>query len=119
MGGFLGTIERVVDGDTIIVSIDLMPILGVEGEVKHNVRLLGINAMEHNTTQGKAAKDWLTQLATGKQCLISIAHPDKYGGRVDADVWLSGDSETLSQRLIDSGNAISWDGKGQKPILNA
>lgn len=115
MSGFIATIVEVTDGDTIVVQADLMPLLGIEGEVRHHVRLLGINAPEKTTPEGKAAKSWMTGLALNKECLVGLAHPDKYGGRVDADIWLTGDATTLSQRAIDSGHAKFWDGKGQKP----
>lgn len=114
--GFLGHVVRVTDGDTIHVSADLMPLLGIVGNVEHDIRLLGINAPEHGTPAGDAATAWMTETAFDKDCLVVIAHPDKYGKRVDATVWISGHTQDLATEAIAAGHALPWDGRGVKPI---
>ncbi len=82
-------VVRVVDGDTIIVSID-----GNE----RKVRMIGIDTPEsvhpdqtRNTDQGKIAADFTAELLTGKQVYLEYDtdRTDDYG-RILAYVWLDG-----------------------------
>lgn len=110
MGGFVATIIRVTDGDTIVTEVDLMPLLGIDGELRHKVRFVGVNAPEKNTQAGKDARAFLTELATNKECLVQITNIDKYGGRHDGNVWLAGDSKTLAQHILDAGLGVPYSG---------
>jgi endonuclease YncB( thermonuclease family) len=115
MSGIVGKIVEVTDGDTIVVQVDTMPLFGREGLLLFNVRLLGLQAPENKTAAGKAATKWVTDQALGRECLLGIEHPDKFGKRVDGRVWLAGDTVELTQRIIDAGHAQPWDGKGPRP----
>lgn len=91
-------VVRVVDGDTIIVS--------VEGE-EVKVRLIGVDTPESvhedetkNTSEGKEASEWTTNLLTGKQVYLEydVENEDNYG-RTLAYVYLD-DGKTMVNRLL-------------------
>jgi endonuclease YncB( thermonuclease family) len=66
---------KVVDGDTIIVDIDLG--LGIWSR-KVRLRLIHLNTPEIDTEEGKAARAYL-EAAINKQLLVSTKGKDKYG----------------------------------------
>lgn len=91
-------VVRVVDGDTIVVSIE-------DKEVK--VRLIGVDTPESvhedeskNTAEGKEASEWTTDLLTGTQVYLEydVETEDKYG-RTLAYVYLD-DGKTMVNRLL-------------------
>jgi micrococcal nuclease len=50
-------IQRIVDADTMDVFIDL----GFSAYTKQRIRLLGVQAPERYTTEGKAATEWVEE----------------------------------------------------------
>lgn len=85
-------VERVVDGDTIIVLIDL----GFKVEERHYLRLRGIDCPELVTEEGKRAKRFVEkQLAKVSEVILTSTRSDKYG-RYLADVWLPAKAVILS-----------------------
>lgn len=91
-------VERVVDGDTIVVSID-------NKNVK--VRLIGMDTpesvhpnKEKNTAEGKQASDWVKHLLAGQQVFLEydVGQTDRYG-RTLAYVYLA-DQKTMVNRLL-------------------
>ena len=93
---------RVVDGDTIVVLIDF----GLGLTQPWHVRLLGINAPELNTVEGKTARSFLTSIIESKPLTVRSVRFDKYGGRIDGDVF-AGDIN-LSQTMINNGMAVKY-----------
>jgi micrococcal nuclease len=67
-------LNRVIDGDTVNLTIDL----GFRLTYTANCRLAGINAPEMNTDEGKTAKVALMQML-GDEFLIDSTGLDKYG----------------------------------------
>ncbi len=109
------TLSRVVDGDTVDIAIDL----GFSITTKQRVRLLGINAPEHNTPEGQKAIGFVTRWFAEKPpaFLVRSAKPgggDKYGRYLATIVADSG--RVLNDDLVSSGNAKPWDGQGSKPV---
>jgi micrococcal nuclease len=118
---YQATLERVVDGDTVDIVIDL----GFSTFRKERIRLYGVDAPEINTEAGKLAKgfveEWFwdnpkffieTIVADGK----NLSKRDKYGrylGTIGAtyndveDEHRLGDPPpyTLNGKLITSGHA--------------
>jgi endonuclease YncB( thermonuclease family) len=118
---YQATLERVVDGDTVDVVIDL----GFSTFRKERIRLYGVDAPEINTEAGKLAKGFVegwfrdnakffveTIVAEGK----NVSKRDKYGrylGTIarqyrDLTEPVSMDDpphQTLNGRLIKSGHA--------------
>lgn len=91
-------VVRVVDGDTIVVSVE-------SEEVK--VRLIGVDTPESvhedetkNTAEGKEASEWTANLLTGKQVYLEydVENEDNYG-RTLAYVYLD-DGKTMVNRLL-------------------
>lgn len=110
---YTASVIRVIDGDTVDVSIDL----GFSVTIKQRVRLLGINAPEKNTSEGLAASQFLTNvLLSGSQVTLRSRRPqagDKYGRYLASIDYMGAD---ISQRMITQGYAVAWDGKGIKPV---
>lgn len=77
---------RVVDGDTLAVTIDLPPF----NRLDKKLRLRGLNCPEMDTDAGKAAKRYVQSLVDrADEVVITTTKPDKYD-RYLADVFLLG-----------------------------
>ena len=104
------TIERVVDGDTIDVTLDL----GFDVRLhKQRCRLAGIDTPESRTRDlaekklGLAAKDRLIELCSGPISIKSFGK-GKYG-RILAIPYTE-DGKDICQLLIKEGHAVEYDG---------
>lgn len=105
------TVVRVLDGDTIVMDVDL----GFFMYVRMSCRLFGINAIELHDAGGSQAKTHLSSLLpAGTEVVVKSVQPDKYAGRFDGVVML-GDTN-INQTLVDQGYAAAWDGKGPHPV---
>ena len=116
-------VERVVDGDTIDVIIDL----GFKTWKKVRVRMEGINTPESRTRdleekkRGLAAKDRLIEILelNNNECVLQVSGVGKFG-RAIASVYvdtLSPASEkssmttiNVNKQLIEEGHAVAYDG---------
>lgn len=113
MHQYQATIVRVIDGDTIVVDLDLGFGVWVR---RQTMRLLGCNSWEKHTPAGGAASTNLTTvLPAGTQVQLTSVKVDKWGGRYDAAVLLA-DGTDLVDTLITQGWAAQWDGTGVKPV---
>jgi len=112
---YRATVTRVIDGDTIVVDIDL----GMyHHEVDVPIRLRCCAARELRDEGGPEARDNLaTLLPPGTVVLLSTAKPDKYSRRWDASVlYADGDIvRNLSAALVATGWAVQWNGRGAQP----
>jgi micrococcal nuclease len=104
------TIERVVDGDTIDVTLDL----GFDVRLhKQRCRLAGIDTPESRTRDlaekklGLAAKDRLIELCSGPISIKSFGK-GKYG-RILAIPYTE-DGKDICQLLIKEGHAVEYEG---------
>jgi len=107
-------IERVVDGDTLVVLIRA----GFRNVLREKLRLRGINTPELGTPEGEAAKKFVMKLLPAGTLIVLKSHKcktDTYG-RFVADVFfkegahhakdiLTG-SVYLNQHLLDEGYAV-------------
>jgi micrococcal nuclease len=116
-------VDRVVDGDTIDVTIDL----GFKVWKKMRVRMEGINTPESRTRdleekkRGLAAKDRLIEILkfNDNKCILKVSGVGKYG-RALATVMVNSlsplngeDGVTLidvNKRLIEEGHAVEYYG---------
>ena len=104
-------LRRVVDGDTIDVSLNV----GFDIVFNTRIRLLGINAPESRTRdlvekeKGLAAKDWLIATITDKEIVIKTTL-DKKGkfGRVLGEIFVDG--VNINQQMITEGHAVVYNG---------
>ena len=112
-GPVAAEVLRVIDGD----SIEVRARLWLDLDLTVQVRIRGIDAPEtgfrakcpSEMTTGAAAKQRLGELAVGQVLLANIT-PDKYGGRVDADV-TNGAGTDLKTAMLASGLARAYDGQ--------
>lgn len=100
-------VNRVIDGDTIDVDIDL----GFWVTVSYRVRLKGIDAAETRTKnleekqKGINARLWLEkELAREGEWIIETHKEDKYG-RILGTLYFVGDPVTLNERMLNEGIA--------------
>ena len=100
-------IEKIVDGDTLDVSIDL----GFNLTTVQRVRLKGINAAETRTkdlkekAEGLATKAWLEkELSREGEWVIETFKEDKYG-RILGTLYFVGDPVTINERMLNEGIA--------------
>ena len=111
-------LDRVVDGDTIDVVIDL----GFSILHKCRVRLLGIDTPESRTrdldekARGKLAKDFLSFcLASSDEHIIktSVDSKGKFG-RVLGTIYC--DESNINQLMIDKHHAVEYRGQSKDEI---
>jgi micrococcal nuclease len=100
-------VNRVIDGDTIDVDIDL----GFWVTVSYRVRLKDIDAAETRTLdveekkEGVKARLWLEkELARKGEWIIETHKEDKYG-RILGTLYFVGDPVTLNERMLNEGIA--------------
>ena len=66
---YLGRVRRVVDGDTLVVTVDL----GFAVEVGQTLRLRGIDAPELSRQAGERARDFVRQALPRSSCKFAVA----------------------------------------------
>ena len=96
-------IERVVDGDTLLVQVDL----GFGLWTRQYLRLRGIDCPEMDTAEGKRAKKFVeTELSAAPFVIISSTKSDKYD-RYLADVFYTAKTgkKFLNKVLMEEGLA--------------
>lgn len=99
-------IDKVVDGDTVDVFIDL----GFSVWHKERIRLAGIDTAEKNTPFGKVTKTFLINSLEGQMVKLQVSKPDKYG-RYLGVVFLTKDSkESVNDQMIKFGIAKPYGG---------
>jgi micrococcal nuclease len=101
---------RVIDGDTIEVSVHLWP--GLTQLV--SVRVEGIDTPERNgapcerrlaEAAARFVRNWT---GIGSEIVISGVEPDKYAGRVVATVRRMGSADSLGPALVSAGHAREY-----------
>jgi endonuclease YncB( thermonuclease family) len=70
-------VDRVIDGDTVVMHVDLSATMELHGV---HVRVEGINAIELSQKFGGEARDYaVSLLPPGTTVLLSSSRTDKYG----------------------------------------
>lgn len=106
-------LDRIIDGDTIVLTIDF----GFGEEHTEHVRLLGVNCPEvtgATATAGLAAKDYTTRWlavaaadATPEDFpLVAQSFKSDHFGRWLAYVWRKNDRHALNDDLLADGQAV-------------
>ena len=126
----VSSLEKVVDGDTIDVSIDL----GFDVCTKQRVSLLGIDTPESRTRDleekkfglisKKKLKEWCLKAVESEKDDIEIQlrcpEADSRGkfGRILAEVWVSEDGEwtNVNKWLCDNGFAVPYTGQNKADV---
>lgn len=106
----VGTVVRVVDGDTVEMTWEMDLGFGDSFARKRPFRLLGVNCPEKNTAAGKAAKAFTEQLLPpGTPCGLTSVRVDKFGPRFDAILSLT-DGRDVSDVIIKAGHGVPYFG---------
>jgi endonuclease YncB( thermonuclease family) len=115
------TLDRVVDGDTVDMNIDL----GFNVWVKKRVRLHHVDTPEKRTRDllekvfGYLASDYVSiALGKAKSMVIktSIDGPtDKYG-RVLGEIWCDNDVYSINDQLIQKRYAVKYEGQNKSDV---
>ncbi len=124
------TCERVVDGDSIILTIDA----GFDVLLsKQSVRLYGIDTAETRggtpelKALGNLAKDYVKQMVPEGSSLLIRTHMDRKGkfGRILAEVYLPEvpdiegfQDRSLNNILLDEMLAVQYHGQSKEDIVN-
>lgn len=100
------TVERIIDGDTIVVDNDT------------HVRLLGINTPEKGELYYSEAKEFLNMVAINKTVLLKYGNEkyDKYG-RVLAYVFI--EDANVNKEMVDEGYANFYFPSGKDIYYNS
>jgi len=104
---YKASLERVVDGDTLLVHIDL----GFGIWLRQYLRLRGVNTPEINTSEGLNARNYLRhRFEKISWFVMTSSRSDKYD-RYLADVWLPDPKKEdafllLNQELLDQKIAV-------------
>lgn len=95
------TVVRVVDGDTVRLRLDL----GWEIETTKNCRIIGINAREMNTPEGKADRLYAVSILPVGSPMVFVSHQlDKYGRPLGQLVYPDGSD--FATKMLNAGHAV-------------
>ncbi len=100
---YKASLDRVVDGDTIHVTLDL----GFKIRHQEILRLAKINAAESTTAAGKKATKVLQESLKDAPFLIIKTNKTDIYGRYIADVFFGKKGETNVQKVADSGTYLN------------
>jgi len=105
-------VEKVVDGDTLDITIDL----GFSMFTKQRVRLNGIDTPESNSKDEQEkklaleAKDFAIKwFAAHPNLIVKTTKDDKYG-RILGEFFVVGQTESLNAQMVRLGYAWAYDG---------
>jgi micrococcal nuclease len=99
MYNYEAIVDRVIDGDTVDLSVDL----GFNVWVKQRIRLDGIDTPEKNTNLGAGLTVYMKGLLEKKSVLLVVSKKDKFG-RYLGKIFL-GDTTSINDKLINLGLA--------------
>jgi micrococcal nuclease len=113
------TVQRVIDGDTVLLDVDL----GFFTHMRMSCRLTGINAREMHDAGGPQAKAHLEKLLPVEtKVMVESVKADKYAGRFDAYIYPYGSSgkqyimPSVNELMVQDGYAALWSGTGPAPV---
>ena len=108
---YAAEVVRIIDGDTFVARMRT----GTGGEVETRVRLRSIDAAELHARCSKelrlalAARAALQRLLADGRVTLSHVGPDKYPGRIDANVSTRSTND-ISAAMLSGGFARAYDG---------
>jgi endonuclease YncB( thermonuclease family) len=98
-----GTVERVIDGDTVVVTLTShSPRSTAHAPQSLRIRLAEIDAPEKKQPGGHAATQALSDLVTGKVLVIHYTKRDRYG-RILGTIYV--DAMNVNRELVAAGYA--------------
>lgn len=116
VGAYSAEVARVIDGDSVVVDLELLPPAVQQLGLRVDVRLVRCNTRELDEPGGREAREYLAaRLPAGRRVVLSGLRRDARPGRIVAEVWLP-DGTNLTNELIAGGWAAPWTGRGPKPL---
>ena len=114
MHEYKAIVRRVVDGDTMDVTLDL----GFSILYNNRIRLYGINTPESRTRdleekkRGLAAKDRVKELCPVGSSITLKTTKDGRGkfGRILGEIFVPGAVQSINQLLVEEGHAVEYFG---------
>ena len=114
-------VQRVVDGDTVDVVLDL----GFDVRFFSRVRLYGIDTPESRTrnrdekVRGLLSKDFLVNAIADKDVVIKTKLKDSRGkfGRVLGEIWVG--KKNINKQLVKENHAVEYFGQSKDDIRAA
>jgi len=113
---YQATVTRVIDGDTLVLNIDL----GFNSWIEQKIRLRGIDAPELSCTEGVAAKNYVKKICEKIKFVVCKTYKQEKYGRYLADIFYSFKEKNpelvvqegtyLNQELVDQGYAKIYKG---------
>jgi micrococcal nuclease len=119
---YIANVIRVVDGDTLVVDIDLGFDMWVRNQ---SIRLEGIDTPEIRTLNireklaGNLAKQRVEELVGGKQVIIKTEKDktEKFGRMLG--IILTKEGLNINELLIEERLAVKYDGQSKELVLEA
>lgn len=109
-------VERIIDGDTLLVSIDLGLDIWL---TKQRMRLAHLNAPELPTEAGRATVATVAQLLGPLPASVVLQtlkdKPDRYGRYLG--VFVTEDGVNVNEYLVQGGWAVPYEGVGPSPAV--
>jgi endonuclease YncB( thermonuclease family) len=96
---YRATCDRVIDGDTYHLRIDL----GFHVATTIPCRLRGVDTPELGTPEGVAAKEWVARLLLVVPLIVESYRDRQSFARWIVDAWLP-DGRSLADAIIDAGH---------------
>ena len=114
-------VDRVVDGDTVDVVLDL----GFDVRFFSRVRLYGIDTPESRTrdkdekARGLISKKFLQEALADQEVVIKTKLKDSRGkyGRVLGELWVDG--VNVNQTMVDKNLAVAYQGQSKDAVKEA
>lgn len=107
---YAATVVRIIDGDTLVVTIDL----GFRITYTNAVRIYGINAPEARTPEGPAATAALAALCIVPNIIVHTHAPGTNAGGDKYGRWLAEvhtlDGINIGDTMIANGHAVPYFG---------
>ena len=108
---YVATVDRIIDGDTLIVLIDL----GFRTQRAETIRLRGIDAPERRSPEGKAATKFVTRCLANIDPIVVHTYKTDIYARYVADLFYHPDltdkdaiftqGKFLNQQILNHGHA--------------
>ena len=108
---YKATLNRIIDGDTIDVNVDL----GFDVKIKQRVRLYGINTPEVRTKdlkekqKGIEATEYLKKILPKEFVIETILNKRGKYGRVLGILWVK--DVNINEKMVNEGYAKRYDTK--------
>lgn len=108
---YKGHVDRVIDGDTLLVNIDL----GFDTVIRQRIRLRGVDTPEIDFDEGKKARSFVNRVLGKSDCIVIKTYKTDLYDRYISDVFFFEDESDpeiiaregilLNKRLLEKGLA--------------